>query len=132
MGRNSGPLQGDMVDIGETEDPKLKKSAALYNLLALHASQYSIDDRIKACMLYAAEGNMAEVARKTQVPREVLKDWQTKDWWPVALRTCQDLKQEELDGMFSKIIDVATEKVLDRIENGDFVIKKMVPKADSQ
>lgn len=108
----------------DQEGKERERNAQLYQLLAEHQSAYSIDDRLKACMLYAAEGNMAEVSRKTGLAYDTLKDWKTYEWWPVALDWCRRHKQDELDGMLTGVIQDAVLEVADRIKEGDWVVKK--------
>lgn len=109
------------IDIEKREK---EQEAQLYQLLADHASPYSVDDRLKACMLYAAEGNMAEVSRKTGLEYQTLKTWKTYEWWPVALDWCRRHKQDELDGMLTGVIQDAVLEVADRIKEGDWIVKK--------
>lgn len=119
------------VDI-KTQDKVLEQDANLYNLMAMHKSVYSIDDRLKACYLYVVEGNLKEVSRKTGVKYETLKTWKESNWWPAAVLECKKRKEQELDGMFTKVIDASLDQLTDRIKNGDFYIKKMEPKEESQ
>jgi hypothetical protein len=108
-------------------DREKNKTNQLYVLLADHQSKYSLDARLKACYLFAIEGNMAEVQRKTGIPYETLKDWKDQEWWPVALAECRKRKQDELDSMLSQVIHDAVGKVADRIAEGDFFVGKMAP-----
>lgn len=106
------------------EQKEREEGTQLYQLLADHHSTFSIDDRLKVCMLYATEGNMAEVSRKTGIGYETLKDWKTYDWWPVALDWCRRHKQDELDGLLTGVIQDAVYAVADRIKEGDYTVKK--------
>jgi len=107
-----------------------KNATELYVLLAEHKSTYSIDDRLSAVMLYAAEGNLAEVARKTNIPYYTVKDWKECEWWPVALSECRKRKQDELDSMFTNVIHEAIGQASDRIRNGDYYVAKTAPSSE--
>lgn len=115
----------------ENADERIQEGAELYNLLSQHSSHYSVDDRLKACALYVAEGNLMAVSRKTGVKYETLKTWKEQSWWPAAAKEFRIRKQEELDGLMSDVIHAAVDEVADRIRKGDWYIKKMEPKKES-
>lgn len=99
-------------------------SIQLYALLAEHQSDYSIDDRLKVCYMFAVEGNMAEVSRKTGISYDCMKEWKKQEWWPVALAECRKRKQDELDSMLTKVIHDAIGQVADRVAEGDYSVGK--------
>ena len=96
----------------------------LYYLMAEHHSLYSVDDRIKAAMLYAMEGNLSAVARKMEINYDTIRMWKDTPWWPLAVNECRDKKQDELDSMLSKVIFNAVNEIADRVQKGDFISKK--------
>ena len=104
-----------------------RDATELYVLLAEHKSTYSIEDRLKAVMLYAAVGNMAEVSRQVNMPYYTIKDWRECEWWPIALNECRKRKQDELDGKLTSIIDEANNQIVDRLQQGDYYVAKMAP-----
>ncbi len=110
------------------DDKKRDTGTELYLLLADHNSDYSVDDRLKVVMMYNAEGNLTEIARKTGIPYYTIKDWKRKtDWWPLAVQECKKHKQEELDRILTKVIHKTIVEMSDRIDNGDYSVKKMEP-----
>lgn len=96
----------------------------MYYLIAEHHSLYSVDDRIKAAMLYASEGNLAAVARQMEIKYDTIRMWKDTPWWPLAVNECRDKKQDELDAMLSKVIYDAVNEISDRVQKGDFISKK--------
>lgn len=116
------------ADTDKTSKRESEQSARdrteLYYLLAEHHSRFSIDDRIKAAMLYATDGNLAAVSRKMDLVYDTLKDWKCQPWWPLAVRECRDKKQDELDAMLSKVVFEAINEISDRVREGDFIAKK--------
>lgn len=115
-------------DAERTSKRESKQSARdrteLYYLLAEHHSKFSIDDRIKASMLYATEGNLAAVGRMMEINYDTVKDWKCQPWWPLAVRECRDKKQDELDSQLSKVVFEAINEISDRVRLGDFIAKK--------
>ena len=108
----------------DEEEKQQRMHTELFYLLAEHQSHFSVDDRIKAAMLYAAEGNLSKVSRDMEIGYETLKDWKCQPWWPLAVQECRDRKQDELDAMLSKVMFSAIEQIADRIKDGDYVAKK--------
>lgn len=120
-----------MIKTIETSTEDEKKSLELYNLLASHSSTFSIDDRLKAATLFVVEGNMKEVERKTGVGYETLKAWQRQAWWPVAMQEARLRHQDALDSKFTHLIHKTLDQIYDRVEKGDYTIKKMDPRSES-
>lgn len=130
MAWDKGKPQGGLVY--NTDNPEEKRTTELYNLLADHTSTYSIDDRLRACMLYATEGNMKEVERRTLIPYETLKSWVKMEWWPVALQESRKRHQDKLDSKFTQVIHKTLDQIYDRVEKGDWISKKMEPRKESK
>ena len=116
-------MSGDEENVSDYN----KNATELFVLLAEHRSKFSVDDRLRVAMLYVAEGNMAEVSRKTGIEYTTLRDWKQTEWWPLAIAECRKRKQDELDGNLTQTIHIAIGEVLDRIQNGDSVVGKTGP-----
>ena len=77
--------------------------------------------RIEAVALFAAIGNVAEVARIMDMNAATLRSWKTTEWWELMMRRVHNEKDEELDTKFTKIVDKAIDEINDRLENGEFI-----------
>lgn len=121
-----------MLKEHKTSSPDEEKTLELYNLLADHSSQYSIDDRLKVATLFATEGNLKEVSRITNVNYETVKSWQRLSWWDVAVQEARRRHQDSLDSKFTKLIHKTLDQIYDRVTEGDIVIKKMEPESEVQ
>ncbi len=87
-------------------------------------SQYSDQDRRRACLEYAILGNQARVAENTGIPKSTLQDWRQEDWWIELSVQIRSEKHDELDCTYTKLIDLAFEQAEDRMRNGDYRLFK--------
>ena len=107
-------------------------NADLYNALARHKSDYTIEDRLSVVMSFITEGNLKAVSRATGMSYNTIKVWKESEWWPIALQYCHKRKDKELETKLSKIIHDSVSEISDRVKNGDWAIlkdgtKKRVP-----
>jgi hypothetical protein len=105
-----------------------EESSELYEILSRHASNYSNDDKIHACMLYITEGNMKKVQKLTEIPYMTLHSWKDTEWWPLALKFCHKRKDKELEIRFSKVINDTIEALHDRVTKGDWGLDRKTGK----
>lgn len=82
---------------------------------------WSEEKKIEACTLHAATGNLSNVARLTKIPEGTLRKWKEEEWWMVCQSRIRREKNEEHDKKFTDIVDKALDKIVDRIENGDYM-----------
>lgn len=110
--------------MSKDEDPD--KGADLYAIVTSNRClKWSAEDRIRAVMLYVAEGSLPRVAKMSPVPYTTLLEWRYRHaWWPAAVAECRRRKQDELDAKLTGIIDRATDEISDRVENGDAKIDR--------
>jgi hypothetical protein len=77
--------------------------------------------QLEAITTWLATGNLAETARIINVPERTVKSWRYEtDWWDQIVQEIQSGEGQKLDNKMSKIIDKTLEKLVDRIEEGDF------------
>ena len=79
------------------------------------------EKKIEAATLFAAMGNFKRVAALAKIPEKIVRRWGQEDWW---FRILADVKRDESFGMdkkMSTIVDKALDKLVDRIEGGDYV-----------
>lgn len=102
----------------------ISEQTALYTAVSEFPNpcKYDVKTRIEACTRFAMEGNLQRVSDKTGIPSTTLVYWQQGPWWHDMLRHIRTEKSHELDARLSRIIDNATEKVLERLEYGDAVV----------
>ena len=81
-------------------------------------SKYTDRQRREAVAQYLMLGNVEAVAAATSIPASTIRDWMSTTWWGVLSVEVRAEKGAELDGAFTRIIDLATQQLLDRIENG--------------
>lgn len=82
---------------------------------------YSEDKKFEAATLYAAVGSVTQVAKLAKVPVNTVKSWTQEDWWARYLAQVRREHNEMMDGKITKVIDKALDKIMERIEEGDYV-----------
>lgn len=88
-------------------------------------SPYSPEVKVTVCMYWAVLGSDSEVAKITNVPREVILRWrQGARWWPETLDKCKIIKNQELEAKFTGIMDHAVEQLGERLVKGDVAFTK--------
>ncbi len=85
------------------------------------------DDTVKinAAYLYAASGNYSQVARDTNISRPTLMRWaEDSPVWLEALSKARHQIGDEILAGNLKLVIKTNEEVMDRVENGDYVLTK--------
>lgn len=78
--------------------------------------------KVEVVTSWLAVGKMPLVEALTGVPQNTLRAWKQQPWWGDLVREIQTESDQELDTKLAKIVDKSLDVVLDRIENGDFVL----------
>ena len=87
-------------------------------------SKYSKEDYQKAALAYCMTGSSIKAADMTGIPSKTIRGWTAREWWPECLQEAKDKNQAKLDAVYSGIIEKGTNQLIDRVDNGDFVLKK--------
>lgn len=83
---------------------------------------WSAKDRIKAVAAFLVVGNMARVSESTGIPLGTLNFWKTQPWWFEQVEKIRAAEDQEIDNTFTKIVKRTQEVILDRLDNGDWVV----------
>ncbi|SRR5258706_5788112 len=78
--------------------------------------------KVEVVTTYLAVGKYSLVEAITGVPKATIQSWKREPWWPDLVNEIQNESDQELDTKLQKIVDKSLDVVLDRIENGDFVL----------
>ena len=95
---------------------------------AVRKGWYTDDEKLNACAVYAAVGNITEVSRLTGINALTLRDWTGTEWWGEVLRKIRFQLNDQLDSKMTKIIDKALDSVMERITDGDYYVDKKTGK----
>jgi hypothetical protein len=87
-------------------------------------SHYSDQQRREAVGLYVLHGNWRRVSELAHIPERTLNDWSIQPWFATMLAELRAEKSAELDGIYTRILNEATEQLLDRVKHGDPVLIK--------
>lgn len=102
-----------------------KRNVDLYKLIKIRPDRrhkYDKDTVIKAARLYLVMGNYTGVAAELGISKNAVRNWGQKDWWPVLLEEIKYLKNIELDGQYTNILEKSLKAVVERLEEGDEVV----------
>ncbi len=86
------------------------------------SKQYPDAKKIEVVTTYLALGKAPLVEAVTGVPRQTIRQWKMQPWWKDLVDEIQTEDDSELDGKLSRIIDRSLDAVVDRIDNGDFIL----------
>lgn len=86
---------------------------------------YTCYQRIDAIFAYFVEGTIRGAARLIGMSEGTILSWAQSSWWKAAIQKVRELKADELDVQYTKIIDKTLEHLEDRLENGDERVTKM-------
>jgi hypothetical protein len=85
---------------------------------------WPIEKKIEVVSQYLVLGDMKLVAAVTGVSHGVVRQWKIQPWWPELEKEIRATQNIEMDTKLSRIVDKSLDAVLDRLENGDFVLNK--------
>src|SRR6185295_16646801 len=85
---------------------------------------HDINDRITVAVNWLITGSVKETSTLTGIAERTIRDWMSRPWWDTLLEEAKDIKQNELDSLWTQIIHIATEQLKDRLMNGDVVLNR--------
>ena len=78
--------------------------------------------RVEVVTTYLVLGKAPMVEAVTGVPAKTIRDWRMQPWWKELEDEIRCEETAELDSKLSKIVDRSLSTVMDRIENGDYIL----------
>ena len=106
-------------------DPQSCKPTTLRRVRALTGKgEWSEVDKIRAVAIYLEIGTLTKTSEMTGVPVETLRNWKIAPWWHEVKQKILNEQDDELSSKFTNIVKKAQKQVLDRIENGDWIVLK--------
>jgi hypothetical protein len=104
------------------DSDKKKRKVDLYRLINTRLSSYDKDFVIKTARTYLVIGSIKGTAKEMGCAVETVRNWMNKDWWPILLEELKYIKNIELDGHYTGIMEKSLREVVERLENGDEVV----------
>lgn len=83
---------------------------------------WTYDTKVDTCALLLQTQNSRKVADITGIPYDTVLTWQKQDWWPQVKLEVERQKRAELKTRLSGIINLALEKIEDRLNHGDYIL----------
>jgi len=80
---------------------------------------YTCYQRIDALFAYFVEGSIRGAARLLGMSEGTILSWAQSSWWKTSIQKIRELKAEELDVQYTKVIDRTLVHLEDRLENGE-------------
>lgn len=79
-------------------------------------------EKIRAITLHTQLGNWVEVAKITGIQKETLYSWTKQPWYHELREAVLAEEDNETASRFGKMVRKAQEEVLERLENGDWLV----------
>ena len=83
---------------------------------------YSDAKKIEVVTTYIALGKAPMVEAVTGVPRDLIRQWKMQPWWKELELEIRSEETAELDTKLAKIVDRTLDCIIDRVDNGDFIL----------
>ena len=83
---------------------------------------YPEKKKIEVVTTYLVLGKAPLVEAVTGVPRQTIRVWKMQPWWKELVDEIQTEENTELDSKLSRVVDRSLDVVMDRLENGDFIL----------
>ena len=91
-------------------------------------AQWPQRKKVEACTIWCATGSPSIVSAQTNIPTNTLKSWMKQDWWKDMVTDLRNADNEVLDTKLTKAMDKALEQIMDRLENGEYVLDQKTGK----
>src|ERR1019366_8200789 len=88
------------------------------------AGWYDDAKRIEVVTLFACLGDPDKVGELATVPAATIRSWSKTPWFKELLAEIKSENNEKIEAKFSQIVDRVQDLVIDRLENGDFVLTR--------
>ena len=85
-------------------------------------SKIPVDIKIAAAAMYVVVPSSYKIGAYLGISPEQVRKWYHKPWWHVAVREVRKLKNEELDGQLTALLEDVVLEVGNRVHNGEDVI----------
>ena len=110
------------------EEPEVKvrgRPTTLRRVRALTGKgEWSEVDKIRAVAIYLEVGILTKTAEMTGIPIETMRTWKTSPWWHEVKQKILAEQDDKISSAFGRIVNKAQKEVIDRLENGDWIVLK--------
>lgn len=86
------------------------------------AEKYTVDDKLQAAIAYVITGDSLNASKLCGIPDRTIRAWTATEWWDDILAEANASYQSKLDAVWTKILHKASDKMVERIEQGDPVV----------
>lgn len=81
---------------------------------------YPIEKKVHAACLYAVTGNLEEVSKLTDIPKNHLKGLMVEQWWEDTVRQVRREENDQISAGMTVFIAKSLDAAIDRVEHGDY------------
>jgi hypothetical protein len=85
---------------------------------------YTREFKIEAAAAFLSYGEEKPVLALFNIPQQTFNLWTKQPWWEICIEIARFRQGQLLDSRLSKIIELSTAAVIDRLENGEEVLMK--------
>ena len=82
---------------------------------------YTEEEKRLAVAAYVVHGTLTGAAKQCGIPRQTIQSWKKDNptWWEKIAAEVWEQEEEKIRSKYGQIVDLGTDALLDRIENGD-------------
>lgn len=92
--------------------------------LKIDAGTYSIETKLDVVAKYLQLGNMRLVSELTGIKYDTLLGWKKSKWFLELSEEIRNSRKTKTNNKANTLIDLSLDTILDRLENGDWVINQ--------
>lgn len=89
--------------------------------LPVKRESYDKEDKEAAAAAFILHGTIREAAKALDFPEQTVYAWTRKAWWPKLVDTMRMRHQEFIEARMSHTLELVSDALVDRLENGDYV-----------
>lgn len=110
-----------------SDSPVLKTRKSVKNRKTGRADAekwYSDAQKLEAVKLWMLTGNLTATAAALNITYPTIRNWRYSQWWKDLVEELQGQENIELNQRLKRIAEKSLDTMVDRLENGDYILDK--------
>jgi hypothetical protein len=84
--------------------------------------RWTYDSKVALVQRILLYGNIRKACEETKIPFETYNLWRGQDWFPVLVEEIKEQQKAEFANKLDNVIAVGLDIVMDRMQNGDYIL----------
>lgn len=107
-----------LVPVNRPDNPKVKRNTKT----KLFVSDYTMEIKDKAIMVYIVSGSMQKVSKILDIPYRTLQQWTTTDWFKERYAELKKRYNTQTDAKYTALLQQTSKQLEQRLIKGDPVV----------